>query len=559
MLVSPAITSILLPSQASTNSLSSSSSSNSSSASSASSHTSADTPTMDKPTPRKIRFAPLPDPRRSLLVTDDGEELPLPDFAELPASSYSNSQPSPMPTPTISLPLLPDTPPPSSFNPASLQKSGTWPKPRGLLRTFRRGTTPASSTDSLTPTPSVDEPVNLALQRWSSANSLTNGSPLSRTQSQSSVSSMAKRRGRGLLPSFGIGKERRSSSLSISQSNAKKNAGPPPPLPTNNPFANSVAPGGKRGTKMLNGRVYGSKQANPFASARDEEPAFVEWGYGGMGSVKNQEHAAWGRVTGSASASTSAASSTITVSSANSGPDVKAKGHVHGMGVVHTGGGEEDDDGSGMGWVKRRREAREREKLEKEAAERTQKEPEENANEEIKEKDGDGDGGGGEVGVGEAEVSTPMPATSPLGTPHACTPLGTPSLPFAAPSLGPSPLGTPSAHEEEHVLRAVTLPAHFRGHHHRSSSNGAVNILADAHAPPNSSSSSSGSSVSDDEDEEDEKKEEDEEEDDRRSKENDQDDDDDDEDEDEDEDAEAEQRRMTARSAGVEKISRHKE
>lgn len=30
------------------------------------------------PTPRRIRFAPLPDPRRAVLVTDDGTELPLP-------------------------------------------------------------------------------------------------------------------------------------------------------------------------------------------------------------------------------------------------------------------------------------------------------------------------------------------------------------------------------------------------------------------------------------------------------------------------------------------------
>ncbi|KAG1751504.1 uncharacterized protein EDB91DRAFT_610356 [Suillus paluster] len=41
------------------------------------------------------------------------------------------------------------------------------------------------------------------------------------------------------------------------------------------------------GVRMLNGRVYGSKRqtpTKPFASARDE-PEFVEWGYGGMGSV----------------------------------------------------------------------------------------------------------------------------------------------------------------------------------------------------------------------------------------------------------------------------------
>ena len=46
-----------------------------------------------------------------------------------------------------------------------------------------------------------------------------------------------------------------------------------------------------KGTRMLNGRVYRGRQidgqnTNLFVTAKDEEPEFVEWGYGGMGSVK---------------------------------------------------------------------------------------------------------------------------------------------------------------------------------------------------------------------------------------------------------------------------------
>ena len=113
---------------------------------------------------------------------------------------------------------------------------------------------------------------------------------------------------------------------------------------------------------MLNGRVYGGpkKSANPFANARDEEPEFVEWGYGGMGSVKGAKSAGvssnWDRLQGG-SAMTS---------------DDKPRINV-GVGGVGAGIGAIDadvDDGSGLAWVKRRKEERARkaqEQKEKEA------------------------------------------------------------------------------------------------------------------------------------------------------------------------------------------------
>jgi hypothetical protein len=104
---------------------------------------------------------------------------------------------------------------------------------------------------------------------------------------------------------------------------------------------------------MLNGRVYGKKNANPFANIPDQEPEFVEWGYGGMGSVKGAKSAGvssdWGKLHGGSAM----------------GDDGSRK-----VGV----GADADidlDDGSGLAWVKKRKEERERkarEQKENEAA-----------------------------------------------------------------------------------------------------------------------------------------------------------------------------------------------
>ena len=105
-----------------------------------------------------------------------------------------------------------------------------------------------------------------------------------------------------------------------------------------------------KGTVILNGRVYGGpKNGNPFANARDEEPEFVEWGYGGMGSVKGAKSAGvsstWDRLQGGSAMSNDDRSQAV------------------GVGGVGAGIGATDaelDDGSGMAWLKRRKEERER-------------------------------------------------------------------------------------------------------------------------------------------------------------------------------------------------------
>ncbi|KAJ7915560.1 hypothetical protein B0H13DRAFT_2658808 [Mycena leptocephala] len=322
---------------------------------------------------------------------------------------------------------------------------------------------------------------------------------------------------------------------------------------------------------------------NPFGNARDDEPEFVEWGSKTNGT------------------STSSSSQTTQTQNGHAG--------AVGMGVVSSTGGDDDDDGSGMGWVRRRREARERERVERERKEREEAEKENGAGggadaaeggkegKEDKEKDKEGEHDNGSGTPTPTEL-TSSPAATLASPPASASASASVPSPLPLPALGSasttaSPLGTPSlasatpptsaASTEEHVLRAVNLPAHFRGHHHshshshshshghhRSASSsgvglagaaGAVGANGNGDAPAitvtgsgsgSSSSSSSSSSDSEDESEDEDEK--------VKGKEaKGAEDEDDDDDEDEDEDEEEEKRRVTALSAGVEKISRHKE
>jgi hypothetical protein len=108
--------------------------------------------------------------------------------------------------------------------------------------------------------------------------------------------------------------------------------------------AASEAPTSPRPVKMLNGRVYGKNRQPGAAQQSTTEPEFVEWGGmmgqkgGGIGSIP----------AGSAGATLAAAPSSS-------------------FGSVGGSTADDDDDGSGMGWVKRRREQRERERRASEA------------------------------------------------------------------------------------------------------------------------------------------------------------------------------------------------
>jgi len=293
---------------------------------------------------------------------------------------------------------------------------------------------------------------------------------------------------------------------------------------------------------MLNGRVYGSKNrhrgdVNHFANIRDEEPEFVEWGYGGMGSVKGGRHAG---VIGEGSDS-------------NKGRTQWER--LHGRaGVGET---EDDDDGTGMGWVRKRKEAREREKREKE--EREKAEAEKAEAEEVVQSSTSPTEPTEESSEARALAEPSAAAAAPATDSSIDAPVGNqpsnPVQPTVAPLASEAATSIRSSSSTlhlEHNLEAVTLPAHLsrRHMHKRSTSRGSLaeiqHTLSTLTASPvpiavNSSplrqvtsakqeESSTSDSESDSESEDDGEDEEDE---------------------------EVERHRQTALSAGVEKISRH--
>ncbi|KAF7978716.1 hypothetical protein HWV62_44999 [Athelia sp. TMB] len=305
---------------------------------------------------RRIRFAPLPDPRLLDESPDDAHPHPTslgasPAPLELaldtgsdagsllsPGSACASRQSSPL---TTTRPLdnsdfdvgrnestatLPDpvradtglTPTPSHASTIT----SSWSKPKRLFKPFMRKPKAASADASPTPgalslfrsasgstASSEDGAGPLSLGRWTSAGSGGKarakewfGSPLARTESTHSLKS------------------------------------PPSSPPSRTPSSPSASKRAK-GTRMLNGRVYGGRRAlqhsNLFATAKDEEPSFVEWGYGGMGAVRS-----------------------------NSGVGAHGSKWARVQGGGALGGGardEDDDDGGGMAWARKRKEAREAE------------------------------------------------------------------------------------------------------------------------------------------------------------------------------------------------------
>ncbi|WWD05483.1 hypothetical protein V865_003560 [Kwoniella europaea PYCC6329] len=122
--------------------------------------------------------------------------------------------------------------------------------------------------------------------------------------------------------------------------------------------------------KMMNGRVYGSRRASEAAERErrireKNEPAFVEWGQGQVAQRTTEEPSGKGGFLG------------------------------------------DNDDGGGMAWVKRRREERERQKREKEEQEKLQSEQ---GLPEAQERENGKDG----VGVEEALSTSSSSSTSSL-------------------------------------------------------------------------------------------------------------------------------------------------
>ena len=251
--------------------------------------------------PRKIRFAPLPDPRRVLPETGDttetqdaaaslapssataGELIALTPVASASGESTVNGDDS-EPRTESSTDLRPN---------AKRKKSKKWGK--RLFGPLLKGGAKLDGSALL---------CDASQSNGSSAHDV--GFPLGRRKSTGSTD-----RPRGSL----IG-----SPLTLTRS-AEGEGGATAPV---------------RQQRMLNGRVYGARQALPTTT---QEPVFVEWGFGGMGAV------------------TSGGSQYARLQSSNK----------LSLGTEATTA--DEDDGSGMAWVAKRRAAREEKaRKEKEAA-----------------------------------------------------------------------------------------------------------------------------------------------------------------------------------------------
>jgi hypothetical protein len=249
---------------------------------------------------------------------------------------------------------------------------------------------------------------------------------------------------------------------------------------------------------MLNGRVYGSKHhvpTNPFANVRDE-PEFVEWGYGGMGSVNCSSDSKYSVLAKGAPAllsHTQAQTLKIPLHGPRDGAAVPVDRN-DGVGVPAP---DDDDDGSGMGWVKKRRLQRERLAREKEAADTDSRRTSTD--------------GSSAVGSTSTDLSTLAASSAPTTPPSA-----TDTLPPAA---------------QDYILEAVRLSP---THHHHKRIPAVVDTALSQVEPANNSPSTISESSSDEgetpkEDDSDESE------------------------------VDATEDRKTSLGAGVEKISRHKE
>ncbi|OAX41876.1 hypothetical protein K503DRAFT_780347 [Rhizopogon vinicolor AM-OR11-026] len=219
--------------------------------------------------------------------------------------------------------------------------------------------------------------------------------------------------------------------------------------PPSSPTAHHTVPK-KSGMRMLNGRVYGSKRnnsinANPFANVRDE-PEFVEWGYGGMGSVKGSSDSKYSVL---ATGTPALLSHTQTQKVVIGG----GRGAVGRVSVETVARAVEDDDGSGMGWVRKRREERERLAREKEdQARHTSAEARHS----------------GEINRSSFDsptLDTDSRCTSTDGSSALDTDLSTLAA-SSAPTTPPSTTDTlPEDEQEKHITQAVRLsPKHTRHH-----------------------------------------------------------------------------------------------
>lgn len=353
---------------------------------------------------RKIRFAPLPAPRRDDLPTvfyESDSDTPL----DATSSQYPQLPPSPR-TSSIST-LQPDDTP-------SKSKSRTWGQK--LLRPLLYPLLPSTTTNG--------EESYSTLFRISSRDS---------TKATIPPPSDSYRGGEPLARRRSTGSRAIASTKEVDRSHLYRDGVPLSPVMSEG-FA---AKGRKDGQRMLNGRVYGRRlSSSQNGDQTSYEPEFVEWGYGGMGSVSNNQ------------------------AKSRFGPDwakLQSKGKVLGGGSD----ADEQDDGSGMGWVKRRREKRERE--ERERALRDKAIPDDTDRH----------------AVPDIAVYPPQHETSD----------------HSRPSLSRDDSDQPRNSGDHHVYRAVNVPAphHHHVRHHSQKPGDGSGSATPTSAPPLSRANSSNS------------------------------------------------------------------
>ena len=277
------------------------------------------------PSGRKIRFAPLPDPRKLEEEEDDASETSLSDEA-------------------------PNAPDPGSNKPLSLTRSTSEDAYDNTISSYSNGSNMALSNSPSKPSTwkffkpllpnkkKQDLKDPYALFRATSSESIHSTQSLyscpARSSRRCSISSSTVDAG----STASINSQERAAILSHTTPlthSVSEGGGPAGRRPHT-----SLGPQSRSGRRlprpqlMLNGRVYGRKRAavkvNPFQNQRAFEPEFSEWGSGGLGSVPSN------RASGAAA-------------------DWDRLHNTKSIAKAH----DDDDDGSGMVWVKKRREERE--------------------------------------------------------------------------------------------------------------------------------------------------------------------------------------------------------
>ncbi|QRW00810.1 hypothetical protein RhiJN_28828 [Ceratobasidium sp. AG-Ba] len=427
---------------------------------------------------RKIRFAPLPEPRRDVMVDEDGVEISCASL--YPADATSFPVQSPGPAASVSLDrtdsLVTDSGASTASTEADTQSQASRKREKrsSLLRLFgvKSSSSLSKRVTSTSSLPTADSngtiggiPVpGLGLFRPSSRESWSG--ELSGYTSDNSTS-------------------RRMSSPLRPDSGSRSRPTTPNYGSFGAPLMHATSDGSgsiQRPQRMLNGRVYGARRAKErLQPLPTMEPEFSEWGYGGMGSV------------------------------GSSGEYSKLQSSSSAVG----GGRDDDDDGSGMSWARKRKEKREREERERKAAEEAAA-----AEAAKKAEDATVESNAEPRGSTDTSNSTPTIQAVPAEpTTEPKTPTRETHNPIASPDVQPpsqtNPLspprtqvtrtisGPPSRQDsgatvtpERHIPTVISVPAH------RGRQDGAVLGNAVATSPessPERSSSSSSPSGSDDE------------------------------------------------------------